>query len=190
VALLSLGSRFFLAFVFLAASVPKLKDTNDFRRAVLGYAVVPDRLAKQIAVSLPRVELGVAVALIAGIVLPIAALAAGTLLVAMAVVVAVNLGRGRTIDCGCFGRSAPRRISWSLVAQNLGLTLVAGFVAVHPAGFQLIDLGPTASGPTAAETLAVGVAAAAAVVTAGLVGAIRRAGPVLSALASAKQVSP
>lgn len=187
--LLSLDLRFLLAFVFLAASIPKLAAPDDFRHAVVGYALVPNRFAEPIAFWLPRVELVLAGALFAGVALPVAVLVAAALLVATAAVIAVNLARGRTIDCGCFGHSAPRQISWSLVVQDVGLAVAGGLVAIHPAGFQLIDLGPSAAYVTASDTVATGVAAAATLVAVGLVGALRRVQPALDAFATTKQLS-
>lgn len=188
---LSLACRFLLAFTFLAASVPKLIAPDDFHRAVVGYGVVPPRLAAHVAVWLPRLELGVGLALFVGIALPIAALVTAAMLISMTAVVAFNLARGRTIDCGCFGRSAPRRISWNLVVQNLFLMLAAGLIAVHPAGFQFIDLGLAASRASPSDTIALGLAASAAVVAAGLVGPMGRGRRALgAAIVTTSELSP
>lgn len=178
-ALLSLGFRFLLAFVFLAASVPKLVAPREFHRAVLNYRVLPDRLVQPVAASLPRLELALAVALLAGVALPVTALAAAVLLLAMAAAVGTNLVRGRRIDCGCFGVEASRQIAWSLVAQNLLLALAASFVAVRPAGFQLVGLS-SASDVTASSAVALAIAAAATVVGAALVAEMRRARPAMN----------
>ena len=71
--------------------------------------------------------------------------------------VAVNLLRGRRIDCGCSGVVADTRITWLTVARNLALTALAVTVAVTwPTALSidgvLSDTGP--SGPGTASALA------------------------------------
>lgn len=175
--LLSLGSRFFLALLLLAASVPKLISPEEFRQAVRNYRLLPERLAKPVATWLPRLELTVALMLLAGVAVSVAAMLAAALFVAMAVAVAANLARGRTIECGCFGAITRRRISWGLVAQNLSLALAAGYLGLHPAGFELLAVGADASGASASasEVVAAAIGASASLAVVGLASELRRA---------------
>ena len=46
-----------------------------------------------------------------------------------ATAVAVNLARGRRIDCGCAGISAPREITWGLVARDIVLAALVLWIA-------------------------------------------------------------
>lgn len=126
----ALGLRFALAFVFLIAAIPKLFGRAELERAVANYALVPSSLVAIVAAWLPRLELGLAFALFLGVaVVPVAA-GAAVLLLAFATVVALNLARGRRIDCGCQGSVAPRRIGWGLVTADLSLAAAAVAVAI------------------------------------------------------------
>jgi hypothetical protein len=130
--LASLFFRFLLAFVFIAASIPKLAAHEEFAGAVANYRLLPHVLVDPVARWLPRVELAVGVALIVGVALaPIALFAAATLLVFSAAV-AWNLLHGRRIECGCAGTSVPREISWRLVARDVALTAFAVALAIAP----------------------------------------------------------
>lgn len=160
------GFRFLLGFVFLASSIPKLAAPDDFSRAVANYRLVPPSLAAPVARVLPLLELGCALALLIGVGVPHVALVVGALLLAFATAVAVNLGRGRTIDCGCRGAAAPRRISWPLVARDVGLAAVAAALVAHlpDDGARLFAWPTLSTGPIRPQhVLAVAVAAATAV---------------------------
>lgn len=130
----ALTSRYVVAFVFATAAIPKLVDRAEFERAVANYSLLPAPLVPVVAAWLPRLELVCAFALLFGVaVTPVAGIA-GALLVAFAVVVAVNLVRGRRIDCGCKGSVAPRLIGWGLVVADLGLAAMAVFAALADPG--------------------------------------------------------
>src|SRR5919198_1431753 len=104
-------------------------------QAVRNYRLVPERAGELIGRTLPAVEVAAGALLAVGLgVRPVAALLA-LFLVAFSVAVAVNLLRGRTIDCGCFGPVAERRITWLTVARNAILVAAAAVVVAE---------GPTA----------------------------------------------
>jgi uncharacterized membrane protein YphA (DoxX/SURF4 family) len=126
-----LGIRFFLGLVFLTASLPKLAAPDDFRRALRNYQLLPFRLVRPVATWLPRLELVLAVGLLAGVATPAIASLAATALFVFSAAVAVNLARGRKIECGCFSSSAPRQIAWPLVARDLVLAVAAAGVAIE-----------------------------------------------------------
>lgn len=125
--------RFVLAFVFLSASLPKLVSRADFEEAVANYALLPSRLVPAVSSWLPRLELAAAVALFAGLALSAVGLLVAALLLVFSAAVAVNLLRGREIDCGCSHDVAPRRIGWRLVLVDVALAGIAVFVALRPA---------------------------------------------------------
>lgn len=127
--LLLLGARLFLGVTFLSASIPKLFAPRDFRRALTNYQLLPVWL---VATWLPRFELLIAAALLTGLATTITATIAGLALLAFSVAVGVNLARGRSIECGCFGGASPRRITWRLVFRDVVLGAGALAVAVHP----------------------------------------------------------
>jgi uncharacterized membrane protein YphA (DoxX/SURF4 family) len=130
--------RFVLGTVFALAGLAKLPRRAQFEDAVRGYRLVPDRLAPPIARWLPVLELAAGALLLLGLATaPVAALL-GAVLVVFTGAVAINLARGRAIDCGCYGAGPSRTIGWSTLVRNLGLLAMAVVVtAVAPAAFAL-----------------------------------------------------
>lgn len=161
------GLRFLVGFVFLTASVPKLIARRDFKLAVGNYRLLPRSLVGPVAALLPALELACAAALLAGAALPVVAVCVALLLTAFSAAAAVNLIRGRKIDCGCAGLGAPRRIGWLLVARNVILIVASALIAVAPpksASSVVVHWPTAASGsPTSGEVGAVAMTAALAV---------------------------
>jgi uncharacterized membrane protein YphA (DoxX/SURF4 family) len=121
--------------VFLLSGLAKLPRRAEFVDAVKNYRLVPERVGEAIGKVLPPAELATGALLALGLgVRPVAALLA-LFLLAFSGAVAINLLRGRTIDCGCFGPVGSRRITWLTVARNVILIAAAGVVVAE---------GPTA----------------------------------------------
>lgn len=162
------GLRFLLGCVLLYAAVPKLRGRSESELAVSNYELLPRRLLRPVARTLPLVELAFGAALICGFAVATVGLIAGALFAAYASAMALNLGRGRSFDCGCGGLAASRRISWPLVIRCLtlcGLSLSLAALSVsalrsslfaHPWRLQLT------SGLAPEDTAAVALAAMAA----------------------------
>lgn len=123
-----LGTRLFLGLIFLTSSLPKLAAPGDFRRALRNYQLLPLGLVRPVATWLPRVELALALALLVGIATPLMAMLTAAALLVFSGAVAINLARGRKIECGCFSGSSPREITWRLVLQDV--VLAASAIAV------------------------------------------------------------
>jgi uncharacterized membrane protein YphA (DoxX/SURF4 family) len=126
----ALGFRFFLAFVLLVASLPKLFAPAEFARVVANYGLLPEPAAQRVARWLPWLELLCAAALLAGTFVRVAAAGTAILLTAFGGAVALNLLRGRAINCGCFSSVAPNRIAWPLVAKDAVLAAMAIALAI------------------------------------------------------------
>ena len=127
-----LGIRYLLGLVFLTASLPKLAAPDDFRRALRNYQLLPFRLVRPVATWLLRLELVLALALLAGAATSVTASLAAAALLVFGAAVAINVARGRKIECGCFGGAAPRQITWRLAVRDLLLGLAAIVVAARP----------------------------------------------------------
>jgi hypothetical protein len=135
--------------------------------------VLPRSLATIFARSSPVLELFLGLLLLEGVVTPVAAAGAGLLLTCFTVGVAINAARGRSIECGCFGRLTRRRVGWPLVAQNAFLIAACGVDAgwVWKAG----TWSPVVPVPVPDSALAVVVTGLIAVGVAGLLDpAVRR----------------
>jgi uncharacterized membrane protein YphA (DoxX/SURF4 family) len=176
--------RFGLVAVFLLSGLAKLTRRAEFTSAVRNYKLVPDRVGALVGRLLPPLEVAAGALLSLGFgVRPVAALL-GACLVVFSGAVAINLLRGRTIDCGCFGPVAARRITWWTVARNLVLAGAAGVVvAAGPTAIALDRFLPGAAAPKLStdSALALMFAAILAVVTASLAQDARRLAVLLRA---------
>jgi hypothetical protein len=109
----------------------KLSDFAMFKAIFADYGIVPRALIAPVSLVLALAE----IAIVAGLTVPLtrqaAAIAAGLLLAAYGIAIAINLRRGRyTIECGCGGSG--QGLSWFLVARNAGLIAMAAIAAAAP----------------------------------------------------------
>jgi uncharacterized membrane protein YphA (DoxX/SURF4 family) len=123
----TLVARLVLAALFAVAGAAKLADRDDARRTLRGFEV-PDALVAPLALLVPAAELATAAALIASPTVVAGALGALVLLAVFSGAVAVAVGRGREVECGCFGRLYAAMVSRRTLARNAALAAVAGFV--------------------------------------------------------------
>jgi len=142
---LAVVARFALAAVFLAAGVAKVSRRSEFVDAVRNYALVPEQPSVVIGRLLPAVEVLLGVMLFAGIALREAASVTGVALLTFSVAIAVNLLRGREIECGCFGLIAEPTLGWTSVIRNFVLITMAGVVVWHPISTLSLDPSSLAS---------------------------------------------
>jgi Methylamine utilisation protein MauE len=129
----ALAIRILVSLVFLTAAIGKMRHWSAFQGVVANYHLLPDRLVRPAAYSLPPIEaaLGAALLLRAGSLWPESAAAALLLLFALAM--GVNIARGRRhIDCGCFQSALKQSLSWKLVVRNLVLALLLGVALLIP----------------------------------------------------------
>src|SRR5581483_12189781 len=100
-----LAARLMLALVFGVAGITKLADASGTRRAIHEFGL-PDPVTAPAAVLLPFVEITVALALLFSVTAWWASMGALALLLVFLAAMALNLARGRTPDCHCFGQVA------------------------------------------------------------------------------------
>ena len=136
-------ARLVLAAVFLLAGVAKLSDPKGASKALgdFGLARAPAAL---LALVLPIVEIGVAVALIPAESAWYGAWAALALFGVFIIAIAVNLIRGRKPDCHCFGQLHSAPVGGSTLIRNGALAALAAWLVV---------LGPLRDGPSLWEHL-------------------------------------
>ena len=119
--------RIALSAIFAIAGVTKLLDQRGTREAVKNFGS-PETLAPALSLVLPLVELAIALGfLFAGTAGP-SAIAALLLLGLFVVAISVNLARGRTHDCHCFGQLYSRPLGWPTLVRNLIFALGAAIV--------------------------------------------------------------
>jgi peroxiredoxin/uncharacterized membrane protein YphA (DoxX/SURF4 family) len=128
--ILLLVARVVLALVFGIAGVAKAADPEGSRRAMVGFGI-PQKLATVFGSSLALVEILIAAALIPTATAWMGAIAALALLLVFCVGIAVNLARGKSPDCHCFGQLHSEPVKWSTFARNIVLLAVAGLIVVQ-----------------------------------------------------------
>jgi uncharacterized membrane protein YphA (DoxX/SURF4 family) len=104
----TLAFRIVLSCVFLTAGLAKVARLEQFTGIVASYRLLPERLVKLVATWVPRLEFAVGALLAAGV--PLAPVA--LLVSAFAAGVAINVLRGRAINCGCFGSPSQKSPGW------------------------------------------------------------------------------
>jgi uncharacterized membrane protein YphA (DoxX/SURF4 family) len=123
-------ARLLLGVVFVVAGALKLPDPAAAVRAVRAYQLLPEPLVAPVSFGLPVVEIAVGLALVAGVFVRTAALAAAVLLVVFLAGVGSAWARGLQIDCGCFGdggQVAAGETAYPLEVLRDGALLVIAF---------------------------------------------------------------
>jgi hypothetical protein len=155
---LTLAARLVLAGVFAVAAVAKLADRDGFRQTLTDLAV-PAALTAPLAALVPAVEVAIAAALIAPPTAHWGALAALGLLLCFCAALAVNLARGRTPPCRCFGALHATPTGAATLARTGALAILAGAIVALGHGDPhdtrlLAGLGP----PSGHDALAIALA--------------------------------
>lgn len=119
--------RLALSVIFGIAGVTKLLDQKGTREAVENFGTHKS-LAPAIALVLPFVELAIAAGLLFGTSTWWAALAALLVLGLFIVAISVNLARGQTHECHCFGQLYSRPLGWPTLVRNIVFALGAVFL--------------------------------------------------------------
>ena len=120
-----------LAAVFVVAGISKTADPPGFAEEVFNYRLLPGITVNALALVLPWLEVLAGLALFLGLLQRTAARIFGLLLLVFIGALAINLGRGRPVDCGCFGTSKIERTEAErlgdmklAIARDLGLLLL------------------------------------------------------------------
>ena len=108
--ILLLVARFALAAVFAVAGLAKLRDAGGARKS-LGEFGVPAAFTPALAALLPLAELTCAIALVWDRWAVPGAIGVMALLGVFIVGITVNLARGRTVNCHCFGQLSSSPVS-------------------------------------------------------------------------------
>jgi hypothetical protein len=140
--MVEMGIRLVLAGILVGAAIAKLASPRAGRDAMAGFGFQTAGARALAFWALIAVELGLAVAVVAGSTAAAWLGAALMLLFALTMVGAIMRGRAGE-PCGCFG--ARSRIGWAGVARNLalaaGFTVVAVLDSSHLSTDQWLGLG-------------------------------------------------
>jgi uncharacterized membrane protein YphA (DoxX/SURF4 family) len=133
--LVALICRLALAILFLYAGVEKIINPREFAVAIYNYQLLPDRAINLLAVILPWLEVFLATGLLAGIYVRGTSLISALLFLTFAIALAVNLGRGLDISCGCFG-AASGNINWLYLVRDVSLLIMSVFTLFFDRGWR------------------------------------------------------
>lgn len=114
------------------AGMAKIGDLPSFAKQIGNFHLIPGLGVHLAAVTLPWVELVLAMALILGIRRRAGGLLAVVLMVVFTVAVAQAAARGFDIECGCFGTADSSTVGLEKLAENVALLAVALVAAVRP----------------------------------------------------------
>jgi thiol-disulfide isomerase/thioredoxin/uncharacterized membrane protein YphA (DoxX/SURF4 family) len=119
--------RIALSLVFSLAGITKLMDQAGTREAVKNFGA-PKAIAPAVARILPFVELAIAIGLLFSATTAVSSISGLLLLGVFILAISVNLARGQTHDCHCFGQLYSRPLGWPTLARNIIFALGATFV--------------------------------------------------------------
>lgn len=135
---LTLLSRLVLGGILVVAGVLKIPHPDKSAMSVRAYELLPIPIANIFGYSLPWIEVGVGLLLMAGIAVRINALIGTVLMVMFIIAISQAWARGLTIDCGCFGsggqvaKEDTRYLEEIL--RDIGLALAGIFAMKFPDG--------------------------------------------------------
>jgi putative oxidoreductase len=129
-AVLALAARLYVGLIFVTAAWHKLIEPGSFAIDIATYQILPLALVNPMAIVLPWVEIVAGLMLIVGFrTRAAAALIAGMMLM-FTVAIAIALGKGLDMSCGCFASqgAAEDPISWRTITRDAGWLLLSVYV--------------------------------------------------------------
>ena len=140
---LTLFSRLILGGVLLLAGALKIGNLQKSAMAVRAYELLPVQLANFLGYTLPWIEIGVGLLLIAGVAVRISGLIGAFTMLAFIIAIAQAWARGLSIDCGCFGGGGaidPEDTKYlTEIIRDLGLLILGIYLYFYPKGRFSLD---------------------------------------------------
>lgn len=122
--------RWGVGMLFIAASIPKIIQPEEFMRMVSNYDILPQFLLPAAAITLPWIELACGGCLLAKKYTGSAALFLSFLICIFITGTVINYLRGANFECGCFGFLYRENLGIGAIMRDLvllGLTLSVAF---------------------------------------------------------------
>lgn len=155
---MQLALRLIVGGLLLLAGITKLADRASFRDAVAEYQVLPAALEVPFATLLPWVEVTLGSLLLIGFGTAVAAGLAAPLFLAFGLAIGVNVARGRSFNCHCFGAAQRDEIGWPALIRSLALAGAALVVVLGVSRFGALEaalFGASDGLPSTAEVIPV-----------------------------------
>lgn len=124
--ILILALRVIMAGTFLYAAQSKIIDPSAFAKSVNNYHILPGSLVNIFALTLPWIEVLMAVGLLAGVWRETSAFLLNGMLALFTVALLIAIGTGVDINCGCFTQNPDVKSSlWLDFLRDLGFIALA-----------------------------------------------------------------
>lgn len=123
---ISMISRLIVGGVFLFSGISKVLDKNSIANHIFDYQLLSPTASALMSPVIVILEIVLASLLIVGFAIQEDSLIAALLLISFSLGIAINLKRGRIIDCHCFGK-IKEPISSTLILRNL---LIIGLLCI------------------------------------------------------------
>jgi uncharacterized membrane protein YphA (DoxX/SURF4 family) len=135
---LTLIARLILGGVLIAAGALKIGSLQKSAMAVRSYELLPVPLANVLGYTLPWIEIGVGLLLIAGVLVRISGLIGAVTMLAFIIAISWAWAKGLSIDCGCFGGGGaidPEDTKYlSEIIRDIGLLILGIYLYFYPKG--------------------------------------------------------
>ena len=121
--------RIIVGFVFIYAGILKISDPAGFSDAINNYDLLPLSFVNFFAISLPWIEVVAGLFLLFGISVKENSFIISVMLVAFILAIAISLGRGLNIECGCFGTNSGTKVGIIKLVENI-ILFIFSFVLI------------------------------------------------------------
>ena len=118
-------SQIVVGVIFLFAALPKIGDLGSFALQLHNYRMMPVALENLMAMTLPWIELVIALALLLGIYARSGAVLSAGLMGVFLLAIGQAVARGLDIDCGCFGTTDAAEVGFTKLAEDVGFLALA-----------------------------------------------------------------
>lgn len=119
--------RIAMGMLFIFSGIFKVIDLDAFGKVIIRYNILPEIIIPYVAIVLPFLELIVGLFLILGFRIKSASLISAALIALFTVVIAINVARGVSFDCGCFELSRfgiNEDISFTLILRDIAFLIL------------------------------------------------------------------
>ncbi len=129
--LFNLIIRLILGLIFFFAAVGKIAEPEAFAKEIVNYNLINFELSNLIALTLPWIELIVAIFLITGLRIKASSTIAALMLIVFIFAVGSAMARNLDINCGCFGRTI-QKVGWGKIFENTILLFISIYLFLVP----------------------------------------------------------
>lgn len=122
--------RLTLAFIFILASIEKLKNPYAFALSIDAYEVFPDLIINISTLLIPWFEMFIAFGLIFKFKLKANLILYNFLMFSFTILVIIAMMKGLDIECGCYGESSSK-VGLTKLIENIFIILACSIIYLN-----------------------------------------------------------